>query len=98
MDPASGGVFRIEVTANIHIPEGSYSSSVMVEFGPEQIGGRAYICPIRGVAMTKSFSAFADLDADPQPVSSHTSINDVSFTNYHVFRSNSRVLTETPTQ
>jgi hypothetical protein len=96
VDPSSGAVLRISVSANIHVPESSYSTSIVVEFGPEQIGGKTYICPIRGVAMTKSFSAFADLDADSPPVSSHTSINDVSFTNYHVFRSNARVLSGTP--
>jgi hypothetical protein len=96
VDPSSGEVFRIALTANVHIPESSYSISMLVEFGLEQIGGMTYICPIRGVAMTKTFSAFADLDADPPPVSSNTSINDVSFTNYHVFRSNARVLSGTP--
>ena len=96
VNPSSGEVFRISVTANVHDLESSHSTSVLVEFGPEQIGGMTYICPIRGVAMIKSFSAYADLDAEPLPVSSYTSINDVSFTNYHIFRSDARVLPGTP--
>jgi len=96
VDPSSGGVFRISITANIHEPENSYSAYQLVEFGPELIGGMTYICPTRGVTITKVFDAFADLNADPPPVAAQTSINDISFTDYHVFRSNARVIAGPP--
>ena len=92
IDPSTGVVFRITSVANTYDPEGAAASSLLVEFGPAQIGEVTYICPSRGVAMTKFYSAFADLNAEPPPVASQTFINDTSFTNYHVFRSNSRVL------
>jgi hypothetical protein len=96
VNPSGGEVFRITISANTHEPDHAYSSAILVEFGPTQIGGVTYICPVHGVAMTKIHSPYSDLDSDPPPLASQISINDVSFTNYHVFRSDSRVLTETP--
>ena len=40
---------------------------VSVEFGPTQIGEMSYICPLRGVAMTKTFAMYPVLDAQPRP-------------------------------
>jgi hypothetical protein len=42
--------------------------------------------------MIKFFDAMADLDTQPPPISFRISINDVSFTGYQIFRSESRIL------
>lgn len=94
VDPASGTIYRITVETSGTGPGFLQESSILVEFGPTQIGGVTYICPIRGVALVKDFDSFANLDAQPPPIPFHTAINDVSFTNYHVFRTKSRVMTD----
>jgi hypothetical protein len=96
MNPTTGEIFRITVIANTRDPRSAYSSYVSVEFGPTEIGGVTYVCPIRGIAMTKAFDSFADQNAEPPPIAAQISINDVSFTKYHVFRSNSRVISGSP--
>jgi len=98
VDPASGAIFRITIVANGSGSGFFDESSILVEFGPVPIGGMTYIRPVRTVAIAKFFDSNADLDAQPPPVPFRTSINDVSFTNYHVFRTNARIVpgTEKP--
>lgn len=93
VDPATGAVFRI----TIRTAESSLGfvarAFVMVEFGPTKIAGIDYICPLHGVAMVKYLDPMADEDAKPAPLPYRTSINDITFTNYHVFRTNARIVT-----
>jgi hypothetical protein len=98
VDPASGAIFRITIVANGSGSGFFDESSILVEFGPVPIGGMTYIRPVRTFAIAKFFDSNADLDAQPPPVPFRTSINDVSFTNYHVFRTNARIVpgTEKP--
>jgi hypothetical protein len=92
VDPASGSVFRTTIVASSSGTGFVSESSVMVEFGPAQIAGISYICPLRGVAIARYFDPFEYNRQDRPPTPYLTSINDVSFTEFHVFRSESRVL------
>jgi hypothetical protein len=92
VEPASGSVFRTTIVANVSGNGFVSESSVMVEFGPAQIAGVSYICPLRGVTIAKYFDPFEYNRQDRTPTPYRTSINDVSFTEFHVFRSESRVL------
>jgi hypothetical protein len=92
VDPATGSIFRITVQTSGREEGFLYQSSILVEYAPTSIGGVNYICPARGVAMIKFFDAMADLDTQPPPISFRISINDVSFTGYQIFRSESRIL------
>ena len=71
-------------------------ASILVDYGPVQIGELSYDVPIHAVAMAKSFDPFADLDAKPPPIPYSTTINNITFTDYHVFRAKSRVVTGAP--
>jgi hypothetical protein len=92
VDPVSGSVFRTTIVASSSGTGFVSESFVMVEFGPAQIGGISYICPLRGVAIARYFDPFEYNRQDRPPTPYLTSINDVSFTEFHVFRSESRVL------
>jgi len=92
VEPASGSVFRTTIVANTSGNGFVSESSVMVEFGPAQIAGISYICPLRGVTIAKYFDPFEYNRQDRPPTAYRTSINDVSFTEFHVFRSESKVL------
>ncbi len=95
VDPASGSVLRTTIVANTSGNGFVSESSVMVEFGPAQIAGISYICPLRGVTIAKYFDPFEYNRQDRPPTPYRTSINDISFTEFHVFRSESRVLPAT---
>jgi hypothetical protein len=92
IEPASGSILRITIVANGSGPGFVNETSIMVEFGPIQIAGTNYICPVRGVAIARFFDPLKYQKKDPPPTPIHTSINDVSFTDFHVFRSESRIL------
>jgi hypothetical protein len=63
----------------------------MVEYAPVEIGAQTYICPVRGVALSKIPVVRAGGDAKhPAPV--ETRLNDVSFTHYHLFRAETKIL------
>ena len=95
VEPATGTILRITVVADRQSTELNplIQSAILVEYGPVTIGGNSYICPVRAVATSKESSvekaAFA---GDSVPSSSTIFVNDVSFTQYHVFRAESRVL------
>lgn len=74
-------------------------SDVLVEYGPVAIGGRTYICPIRSISISRS-RTIRVWDAGNGGLAGSfkifgpfaTFMNDVSFTQYHVFRGEPRIL------
>jgi hypothetical protein len=65
----------------------------MVEYGPVAIGAKTYTCPVRSVSIGEN-----GIDGVPGLLGESTSapdtplLNDVTFENYHQFRSESRIL------
>ena len=92
IDPASGAIFRITIVANMHEPDTLRQVHLTVEYEHVTIGGVPYICPVHGVAMVSLLDQYADENAQPPPIPFKVTINDVSFTHYHLFRSESHVL------
>lgn len=115
LDPDTGTILRLTVISDFDAGNPIGQASILVEYGPEDIGGRTYICPLHGIAIAKAPDlnalnrAMAQLQngattgarASMQPVSVSTLangpqqvlLNDVTFRDYDVFRSESRVLT-----
>jgi hypothetical protein len=73
---------------------------MMVEYGPVEIGGMTYICPMRSVTLdvgpfawpTKnyrdSFIRRYSLSEDPEA----DYVNNITFAQYHLFRAEMRIL------
>jgi hypothetical protein len=84
VDPEDGTILRLSLVADLDPTDPVGISNIMVEYGSVEIGGKSYICPVRSVSMwIESLSS----SNDPQ-----TLLNDVDFGQYHLFRSESRVL------
>ena len=69
----------------------------MIEYGPVEIGGKTYICPLRSVTIARGRSVRVLSNWDETFMSYGpyaTMLNDISFDRYHMFRSDSHVLTE----
>jgi hypothetical protein len=67
----------------------------MIEYGPVEIGGKTYDCPLRSVSIMRSrsvgiLSEWGESFRTYGPYA--TMLNDVSFDRYHMFRSESRIL------
>jgi hypothetical protein len=84
VDPATGAVLRLLVSATLPFPCPTVSSTIATEFGPVELGGHTYICPLHSVSIS---SAPADANNGPR-----TQLNDVVFTNYRLFRAESRIV------
>jgi hypothetical protein len=94
IDPASGTILRVTVQAEDRLGSPILESDIMVEYGPVEIGGKTYTCPVRSVSMGETGSMgvsgpFGESTSAPDtPL-----LNDTIFENYHQFRSESRILT-----
>lgn len=92
IDPATGSILHISVISDMSPPWETVGTGILVDYGPVAIGDRTYICPLRGVALSK-MPVMQTPGAAPAPVSAlQTRLNDVAFTNYHLFRAEARIL------
>jgi hypothetical protein len=93
IDPTTGAIMRISVIADLVPPYELVNEAIMVDYGSVPLGGSSYICPVKGVAM--AVMPMGDPTSDA--VAIQTQLNDVAFTDYHLFRSESRILPATET-
>jgi len=84
VDPNDGTIFRLSLVADLDPVDPVGISNILVEYASVEIGGKSYICPVRSVSMWVAGGVFAD--------SHQVLLNDVDFAQYHLFRSESRVL------
>lgn len=98
IDPATGTILRLIVQADPPLGSPIQRGDILVEYGPVEIGGKTYTCPIRSVSVslegmeflggaTNPFGGFAPTGEAAQ------FLNDLTFEGYHLFRSESRILT-----
>jgi len=67
----------------------------MIEYGPVDIGGKTYVCPLRSVSMmrARSVRTLTDWDESYRSWGPYTTmLNNMIFDRYHMFRSESHVL------
>lgn len=96
IDPATGVIGRLSIEAELDGSDPITQAALMVEYGPVELGGMPYICPTRSISISLAQTRRKTQDETgrswtvmgPQQLL----LNDVSFTNYHLFRSESRVL------
>jgi hypothetical protein len=85
MDPADGSILRLSVIADLEPADQVVKSNILVDYEPVEIGARNYICPVKSVSIWVA--------KIPDSKALQTMLNDVVFAQYHLFRSESRVLT-----
>jgi hypothetical protein len=96
LDPATGAILRITLEA-VPRPDGLVKeANLLVEYGPVELGGRKYTCPLRSVAVSGA------RDLNPLQVlhrgnledegTFKLEVNDMSYGEYHLFQSQMRVL------
>lgn len=97
-NPQDGSIRRLTVEADP--PAGGLvtDAGMVIEYGATDIGGRSYICPVRSVSMLQ---ARADQQSGAILSSDHKSpiktfMNDVRFSNYRRFGTETKVLTDLP--
>jgi len=90
-DPNTGAIFRLTLMADENNTEIS-DSGIVVDYGPVAIAGKTYICPVRSIALSRGPVNRNDRSVAIPDDMAQTFLNDVTFTGYHVFRSEMRIL------
>ena len=100
VDPANGTILRLTIQADPEPGNPIVKSAVLVEYGPVTIAGKTYICPLKSVTIevvypgcTVGSVVACGTIASSRALTTQTSLNDVNFSQYHVFRAESRILT-----
>lgn len=94
--PDSGAILRLSFQFDLKSTSPLSRSDTMIEYGLVQIGGRTYDCPLRSVSITRvrSVRVLRWWDESFRTYGPYTILlNDSSFDQYNIFRSESRVLT-----
>jgi VWFA-related protein len=96
VDPANGIIARLTIEAELAPTDPISQAATAVEYGPVDLGGMTYICPVRSVSVS-----VAKTLRNVQDPSGHSWVamgprqmllNHVDFEQYHLFRAESRVL------
>jgi hypothetical protein len=96
IDPETGVVLRITIEADLQPDDPVQRAAMMVEYAPVKIGDATYTCPVRSISLSTSLDTFqATPTAAIQTVFRHY-LNDVEFTGYHRFGSESTLITDVP--
>jgi len=99
LNPNTGAIMRIVINADLDEERDPdvplIRSQIMVEYGPEELGGHTFICPKRSVSISRGrservlnewgmvFSLYGYFE---------TMINDVTFGGYHKYGGEARIL------
>jgi len=94
IDPVSGAIMRIALEAESKPDDPISHVASVIEYGPVEIGGRTYICPVRSLA-------FSVEDSDACAVPGHNRrqvqpmlLNRTTFTDYHRLGSTARIIAD----
>jgi VWFA-related protein len=103
--PAKGTILRLTLEADLGPSDAMAKADILVEYGPVEIGGKTYICPVRSVSISQEPAQASNISENNNfrgtliqyaPGSLQTLLNDVAFGQYHLFRADVRVLTGNP--
>jgi hypothetical protein len=94
VNPVDGSIIRLTMVADLKSSDPVIKADLMVEYGPVELGGKTYICPVKSVALSldhviyrTAISAAAAALGAPQ-----LRVNDVLFRQYHLFRGDVRIV------
>lgn len=101
--PSTGAILRFTMESepgwilepNLHPVQPIRRTSTMVEYGPVEIGGSTFICPVRGVVITRSrpVRRLTLWDESFETYAAYaTLLDDVAYSNYHKFGSEVHIL------
>lgn len=100
IDPEYGAIYRITLKADCSESSAALQSNISLEYGPVEIGGMTYILPLHGVAISQpraigATGAAGKVEPDEQQMrDAPRFLNDTTFTDYHQFRSEVKILTD----
>ena len=95
VDPNTGAILRLMLQA-FGLGTGMSRADIMVEYGAVGIGEKVYTCPVRSVSIATGGSTVLFTNMGLGHDREVTRLNDVVFSDYHVFRSDFKIVPYTP--
>jgi hypothetical protein len=95
IDPATGTILRMTLQGAPEPGQSILRGDIMVEYGPVEIGGKGYSCPVRSVSISELWAELVRMDftyGTRRFRAYKTMLNDVVFKDYHLFRAEVRLL------
>jgi VWFA-related protein len=104
IDPTTGAILRLELIFDLKSTTPDIRSEVMIEYGPVEIAGKSYICPVRSlsIARGRSVAVLSETLNGREKTQWHetfrtygpyaTMLNDITFNSFHMFRADSHML------
>jgi hypothetical protein len=83
---------RLSAISDLKAPFEQTLAAILVEYAPIAIGDRTYVCPGKGVALSKMPTLQEATNAEIKMPPIRTELNDVAFTQYHLFYTHIRIL------
>lgn len=100
IDPSNGTILRLSFKAtSFQKNDPIDQAKILVEYGPVEIGGKTYICPLKSVAFSLGLAIQPESGFRAKYDPLQTRVNDVAFDQYHLYRATSTILpayTENP--
>jgi hypothetical protein len=78
VDPSNGTILRLVLKADLKPSFPLLRADFVIEYGPVQLGGKTYICPLKGVALSAETKLWW--------------LNDIAFEQYHLYRASAQIL------
>jgi hypothetical protein len=91
VNPTTGAVLRVSVQTDAKDGGPLRRADILVQYGPVEIGGAVFICPVRSLALSAAFVSTEDITGDAPT----QWLNETQFTGYHRFGSTVRILKDT---
>jgi VWFA-related protein len=104
VDPTNGRILRLTLEAELKPTDPIVKANMLVEYGPVEIGGKTYLCPVKSISVSQIQPLHSLLKQDPRtgnvtqdtqdlsgPI--QTLVNDVAFEHYHVFTASAHLVT-----
>ena len=96
IDPDTGTILRIAIEADLKSADAIQRAAIMVEYGAVKIGDNTYICPTRSISDSVSHDLYQASLTSPFVDMSEVQLNEVAFTGYHHFGSESTLVAMAP--
>lgn len=87
VDPASGAILRVTLETNLAPTLPLLRSDMMMEYGAVEMGGKPYVCPVRGVSISSGW-AIVENPEDGQSAFGPevTVLSDIAYGQYRLLR------------
>jgi VWFA-related protein len=91
IDPTTGAILRVSLMADLKGNPTFERGAVLIDYGPVEMGDKTLICPVRSLALSSAPATVAATFAGTPT----EWLNENEFTNYHLFASTSRIVSDT---